>query len=85
MAPDIEKYRQFVDGFDLSEEEKIELIHTIWNVMESFADRAFGLNSAQQAIALRDAKSAFDGGPVLELKAEEVGRKSIKPTFERKA
>lgn len=48
MTPDIEKYRKYVDRFDLSEERKVELIHTVWAIMESFVDRAFGLDPVQQ-------------------------------------
>lgn len=46
MKPDLEKYRAFVDGFDLSDAEKTDLIHTVWRIMEGFVDRAFGLDPA---------------------------------------
>lgn len=49
MEPDIEKYRKFVDHYDLSEEEKIEFIRTVWRIMESFADAAFGIHPVQLA------------------------------------
>lgn len=82
MKPDFEKYRQFVDDFDLPEAEKIELINTIWNVMESFVDRAFGINSSQQAIAARDEKHALLDAPMIELETTYKITKSIRPTFE---
>ncbi|MBI1274434.1 hypothetical protein GC177_00490 [bacterium] len=47
MQPDIEEYRQYVDRFDLSEEQKIELIRTIWLMMQSFVDTAFGYHPVQ--------------------------------------
>lgn len=54
VQPDIEKYRPFVERFDLDEAQKEELIHTVWVIMESFVDRAFGLDPVQQsAPALR--------------------------------
>lgn len=49
MSVNIEKYRKYVDRFDLSEARKIELIHTVWAIIESFVDRAFGLHPVQQA------------------------------------
>lgn len=49
MTPDIEKYRDYVDRFDLTENQKVELIHTLWRVMESFVDRAFETDPAQLA------------------------------------
>ncbi len=48
MRLDIEKYRKYVEGFDLTEEQKTELIKSVWTIMESFVDRAFGLHPAQQ-------------------------------------
>jgi len=44
---DITPYRKYVDHFDLTEEQKVELIHNVWNIMESFADMAFGLHPVQ--------------------------------------
>ena len=51
MPPDLQTYRSYVDGFDLTEEQKAELIHTVWSIMESFVDRAFGLHPVQQCRA----------------------------------
>ena len=51
MPADLEKYRHYVEGFDLSEAEKTELIHTVWAIMESFVDRAFGLDPVQNLSA----------------------------------
>lgn len=44
---DITPYRKYVDHFDLTEAQKVEFIHTMWNIMESFADMAFGLHPVQ--------------------------------------
>ena len=48
MPIDLNKYRPYVDDFDLTEEEKLELMHTVWSMMESFVDQAFGLHPVQQ-------------------------------------
>lgn len=48
MKPDIDKYLPMLDGMDLSKEQKIELIHDLWNIMQSFVDRAFGVHPLQQ-------------------------------------
>ena len=42
MKPDPEKYLPLVDHYDLSREQKIELIHSLWTIMESIVDHAFG-------------------------------------------
>ncbi len=47
MTPDLEKLHPYVDRFDLTEAQKVELIHDMWRFMESFVDRAFGLDSVQ--------------------------------------
>jgi RNAse (barnase) inhibitor barstar len=44
---DISPYRKYVDHFDISEEQKVELIHAVWNIMEGVVDLAFGKNSVQ--------------------------------------
>lgn len=48
MPLDIEKYRHFVAGYDLSEQEQTELIQNVWAIMESFVDQAFGQHPHQQ-------------------------------------
>lgn len=49
MQPDINKYLPMLENMDLSREQKIELIHDLWNIMESFVDRAYGIHPDQQA------------------------------------
>lgn len=62
MQPDIQKYRHYVDRFDLSEEQKLELIHSIWIIMQSFVDKAFGMHPVQlcQTQDLQQIPSAID-------------------------
>lgn len=48
MSADLNKYRHHLDGTDLSEAQKAQLIHELFAIMEAFADRAFGLHPAQQ-------------------------------------
>ena len=47
MPLDISKYRKYIDGFDLKEEQKVELLKTVWSIMESFVDKAFGMHPVQ--------------------------------------
>jgi hypothetical protein len=72
MQTDIEKYRKHVEHFDLTDIQKDELIHNVKNIVVNFIDRAFQQDGTQ--LALKDkyssiAKDAFDGGPVINLKA----------------
>lgn len=41
MPLNLEKYRPYLDEFDMSTEQKDEFIQTLWTVMQSFADQAF--------------------------------------------
>ena len=66
MKPDIDAYRKYVDHFDIPEEQKIEFIHTIWRIMESFVDRAFGEDSAQVSMALKAEKDGRESRPMIE-------------------
>ncbi len=47
MNFDPAKYRHHVDGWDLTEEQKLDLLREVWVMMESFADLAFGMSSEQ--------------------------------------
>ncbi|MFQ5444863.1 MAG: hypothetical protein ACE5EK_09630 [Nitrospinales bacterium] len=47
MSLDLNNYRKYVDDFDLTEEEKTELIQTVFSIMESFVDQAFGVHPVQ--------------------------------------
>ena len=48
MPLDINKYRKYVNDFDLEEDKKVELLQTVWSIMESFVDKAFGQHPVQQ-------------------------------------
>lgn len=80
MTPDIEKYRAYVDGFDLPEERKIELIHTVWQMMQSFADRAFGDDPVQTCVPLDTPECAQQSLPMIN--CEDRG--DLTTTFENK-
>ncbi len=49
MKPDTEKYLAMIDDWDMTREQKIQYIHDLWHIMESFVDRAFGKHPVQQA------------------------------------
>lgn len=47
MPADIERFMSHVDRFDLSREQKVELVLAVWQIVEGLVDRAFGLDSVQ--------------------------------------
>ncbi|MEO1190276.1 MAG: hypothetical protein AAFY02_00840 [Pseudomonadota bacterium] len=55
MPANLEKYRAYLDGLNLDAAQQAALIHSLWDIMESFADRGFGLHPVQQVPAIEDA------------------------------
>lgn len=51
MRGDLSKYKPLLARMEMSEERKDELIHIVYRILESFVDRAFGLDSTQLARA----------------------------------
>lgn len=47
MPLDTQKYRHHVDKFDMPEDRKIALMESVWRIMESFVDRAYGVHPLQ--------------------------------------
>lgn len=66
LQPDIEKYRKYVDKFDMSEEAKIGLIHSVWNIMANRVDCAFGDDPVQHCLAQKTKMDSAHSLPVLE-------------------
>lgn len=79
--PDIDKYRRHVDHFDLTEDQKVDLIQTVWGLVEGFADRAFGVDPVQLAGRASD-KDAGIGPVVLEFeKTPRTDNNPLTDTF----
>lgn len=60
MKLDVEKYMPYVEEFDLTDDQKRELIQTIWNMMEGFIDLAFEQDPTQTALRAASAKTASE-------------------------
>lgn len=53
--PTVDEYREYLDEFEITEEQKTELLSTLWWIMVSFVDMGFGVDSVQRCLpALRD-------------------------------
>lgn len=49
LTLDVEYYQSFIDDVDISDEQKQELIETLWNIVVQFVDLGFGIHPLQQA------------------------------------
>jgi len=76
MTPDFNKYRQYIDGFNLTETQKRELVQTtVWSTMESFVDKAWGMHPVQQCTD-RAERGLQDSRRILESKNSSEGPES---------
>ncbi|VAW75398.1 hypothetical protein MNBD_GAMMA13-701 [hydrothermal vent metagenome] len=44
---DLDKYREHVEDFDLSEADQTELLQILWSIMAAFVNLGFGVDSVQ--------------------------------------
>lgn len=58
MITDISPYRKYVDRFDLTEEQKVELVNAVWVILENYFDQQLGLN--QLEINEKELKKSVD-------------------------
>ena len=53
MPVDLEKYRPYLDGFDMTEKQKDEYLELVWQIVGSFVDVAWGVHPVQLAMEAR--------------------------------
>jgi hypothetical protein len=53
MTYDPDRYHHHLDGLDLSDAQKHDLMQAMFSIMESFVDRAFGDAPEQRLVAAR--------------------------------
>lgn len=58
MITDLTRYRKYVDKFDLTEEQKLELVNAVWVILENYFDQQLGLN--QLAIKEKPTQNTID-------------------------
>ncbi|MEW8372665.1 MAG: hypothetical protein AB2722_02050 [Candidatus Thiodiazotropha sp.] len=71
---DLEKYREHVKDFDLSEEEQAELLQTLWSIMAAFVDLGFGVDSIQ----LLSSSDQQQESPQIQAQEGQVNPKGLK-------
>lgn len=47
---DIAKYWSYVEQMDLTDDQRIKVLQTLWGIMTTFADLGFGIDPVQQAM-----------------------------------
>ena len=64
--PTLNEFREYLDDYELSEEQKNELLQTLWWIMVSFVDIGFGVNSVGRYLPALEEFSLANGGNALE-------------------
>jgi len=58
---DAKEFAHFLDDSDLTEEQKLEYIQTVWQIVLQFIDMGFGIHPIQQACGQFDEAAALCG------------------------
>lgn len=82
MPLDIEKYRHYVAGFDLSPEQQAELIRNVWTVLENFVDQAYGRHPHQYRLGGLEFKHLQDPLELLESDASNPTSETQSPNHD---
>ncbi len=89
LSVDLDKYRRHVDHLDMTEERKTELLLSLYTIMRSFVDRAFGDDPVQQCRKHVDETQAKDETgipPVIHFADDPTDSdKDLSATFEHHA
>jgi hypothetical protein len=59
LTLDVELYQHYLDNADLSEEQKIELLETLWQIICGFVQMGFIVHPVQQALSENSGKDAI--------------------------
>ena len=62
LTLDPDEYREYLEGFDLDEARKNELLAVLWNIMRTFVEIGFGLDSVQTFSTATDGRSGDFAG-----------------------
>lgn len=60
-SPTVDEYREYLDEYNITEEQKVELLETLWWIVVNFVDIGFGIDSVQRCLpALKEMTLASD-------------------------
>ena len=64
---DPEDYRDEIDEMDLSEEQAIEYLQTLWDIMYTMVNLGWGVESVQNILPSEFEKASSDSGKLLQV------------------
>ena len=63
LALDPDEYREDLDDFDLTRDQQDEMLAVLWNIMRTFVEIGFGLDSVQMFSTAKSNRSGEITGP----------------------
>lgn len=60
MPLNVTKYKPYLDGFDLTDDQKTAMIEALWSIAEEVSDLAYGVHSTQLIHIANDNDSRSD-------------------------
>lgn len=81
MPPHLDKYRKHLAPFGLSEVREEQIIHMIYNAMDSFVSRAFEDDPTQICIEGQVVKNALPESTVLDSTGHADTTRNLSETF----
>ncbi|MEJ0010250.1 MAG: hypothetical protein WDN72_06900 [Alphaproteobacteria bacterium] len=63
IITDLTPYRKYVDAFDISEKQKLELVNALWVLAESILDEQFGLIRTHAELEPKSADTSPSSNP----------------------
>lgn len=76
---DAGEYLQYVQDYDLSEEQAIELLAAIWLTVVSFVDLGFGVHPVQQACDVQEDETVLEPASIPVLSCPKKSKIQTKP------
>ncbi|MDI4666633.1 hypothetical protein K9U40_20240 [Xanthobacter autotrophicus] len=64
MPLDTNKYWPYLDGFDLTDDQKDAMIEALWSIAEAVADLAYGIHSTQLIEVANDNDSSCNSSVI---------------------
>lgn len=81
MPLDLDKYRPYLDGFDLTDDQKTAMIEALWSIAEEVTDLAYGVHSTQLIQVANDNDSCSKNNVInfFRISGDDVGRNDLDP------
>ena len=65
MPWEFDRFKHHLDDFDMTDEQKREALHAVWQIMETFVDLAWSVDSTQLVLAERGEIDVVSGGDMI--------------------